>query len=49
MIVTIERDEDMPGVQAQLDVIEALRRWHRPLRHCDGPWIEVRWANPRYL
>ena len=50
-VIIIERDEDIPGVEAQFDVIDTLRRMITPLRSfiCDTPWIEVRWPNPRYL
>jgi hypothetical protein len=51
MVIIIERDEDLAGVQAQLDVITALRESTRRLRSyiADTPWVVVRWPNPRYL
>lgn len=51
MVIIIQRDEDMPGVQAQLDVIEMLRANTRRVRTfiSDTPWVKVVWPNPRYL
>jgi hypothetical protein len=51
MVIIIERDGDVAGVNAQLDVIDALRSITTPMRALvyDTPWVQVRWANPRYL
>jgi hypothetical protein len=51
MVIIIDREEDLPGVEAQLAVIDALRESTRRLRRfiSDTPWVQVRWPNPRYL
>jgi hypothetical protein len=51
MLITVDRDEDMPGVIAQIQVIHALRGYGpiRPPIIRETPWCRTLWPNPKYL
>ena len=51
MLIIVRDQQDAAGVSAQLGVIEVLRAVTSPMRTLieNTPWVEVRWANPRYL
>jgi hypothetical protein len=55
MLIQVDRDEDMPGVIAQLQIINQLRGWGpdgtRPIteRFRGAPWCRTIIPNERYL